>query len=149
MDSVTPAMNVVYTSGNNCITNICRTARRGPGVVESQKMLHCQLWGKIFLSAFKAYLTKLYTGLNLSIPCRTGAPLTCPIGDDVHGSNPIVAFISKASVMYNLERLHRLWILPLVPVSTNSSTLYGTVKWVSTFGLSNTEWLQWVQTIAG
>jgi len=66
------------------------------------------------------------------------------------GSNPTMGscvFIVNITTIYRFG--HELHTLTAVPRSTQPSTLRGTVKWVSAFGLSNNnKWRWWVWLLA-
>ena len=81
--------------------------------------------------------------------CTAHNTCTTAVWED-QGSNPIVVssrFIVKTTTIYSLG--HGLCTLTAVPRSTQPSTLRGTVKWVSAFGLSNNnKWRWWVWLLA-
>jgi len=108
------------------------------GVFNYFTTLYYRCWCQPF------YLQKTFAG-------RSGLAVTCltAVWED-QGSNPTVGsctFIVNITTICSLG--HGLRTLTAVPRSTQPSTLCGTVKWVSAFGLSNNnKWRWWVWLLA-
>ena len=106
--------------------------------------VHCVFTVFLFCVLFGQFGYSLAAG-------RSGLAVTCltAVWED-RGSNPTVrrcTFIVNITTTYSLG--HGLCTLTAVPRSTQPSTLRGTVKWVSAFGLrNNNKWWWWVWFLA-
>jgi len=124
-----------------------------PSTYTHTHVTHC-LWGleaedtSVILahihSLHKAHINNNTAGcIGLAVTCLTVVWKDWSLNHTVSSCR----FSVKTTTIYSLG--HRLHTLTAVPRSTQPSTLCGTVKWLSAFGLSNNnKWRWWVWFLA-